>query len=138
MKALGASMRRRGLAYVLAATLLVLLAGAAGMHAFERDVPGGLDTYGEALWWTAMLLASLGSDYWPRTAEGRVLCFVLALYGFAVFGYVTAALASFFVGHDAASDEGEVPSAEHLGALRSDIATLTAELRALRSERGSG
>ena len=32
-----------------------------------------------------MLLTSLGSKYWPRTAEGRVLCFILALYGFAVF-----------------------------------------------------
>ena len=48
-----------------------------------------------------MLLTSIGSEYWPQTAEGRVLCFLLSLYGFAVFGYVTAVLASFFVGRDA-------------------------------------
>lgn len=59
--------------------------------AFEDQVPGGLKSYGVALWWTAM----------PQTAEGRVLCFLLSLYGFGVFGYVTAVLASFFIGRDA-------------------------------------
>ena len=105
MRALGASMGRRGFGYVVALSVVVTLAGAAGMYAFEGDVEGGLQTYGEALWWTAMLLTSLGSEYWPRTAEGRALCFILSLYGFAVFGYVTAALGTFFVGRDA-EDEG--------------------------------
>src|SRR5688500_12078825 len=66
MKALGASMGRRGFGYVVALSGIVLLAGAAGMHAFESEA-GGLTTYGEALWWTAMLLTTLGSDFWPRT-----------------------------------------------------------------------
>ncbi len=43
----------------------------------------------------------MGSDYWPRTPEGRILCLLLALYAFAVFGYVTATLASYFIGRDA-------------------------------------
>lgn len=102
LRSLGAAMRRRGFGYVLALTVLVTLAGSAGMYAFERGVPGGmLDDYGSAVWWTAMLVTTMGSDYWPRTPEGRVLCFLLALYAFAVFGYVTAAIASFFVGRDA-------------------------------------
>ncbi|HEU4508430.1 MAG TPA: ion transporter, partial [Pyrinomonadaceae bacterium] len=91
MKALSASFGRRGFGYVSALTGLVLFAGAGGMYAFENEVPGGLNSYGVALWWTAMLLTSIGSDYWPQTAEGRVLCFLLSLYGFGVFGYVTAA-----------------------------------------------
>jgi voltage-gated potassium channel len=48
-----------------------------------------------------MLLTSIGSEYWPRTGSGRALCLLLAIYGFAVFGYITAALASYFVGRDA-------------------------------------
>ena len=32
--------------------------------------------------------------------EGRILCFILVLYAFSVFGYVTATLATFFVGRD--------------------------------------
>ena len=95
--------RQRRLGYVLIVTTFVVFAGAAGMYAFERDVAAanaGIRSYGDALWWTAMILTTLGSDYWPRTAEGRLLCVLLALYTFAVFGYVTAALASWFIGQD--------------------------------------
>lgn len=51
------------------------------MYAFEREVAAenGLDTNGEALWWTAMLLASIGSEYWPQTPEGLMLCLLLSL-----------------------------------------------------------
>jgi voltage-gated potassium channel len=103
MNALRAGMRRRGLGYVVALTGLVALLGAAGMYAFERapEVEGGFTGFGDALWWTAMLLTTMGSAYWPVTAEGRVLCLLLALYAFAVFGYITAAFASVFVGRDA-------------------------------------
>ena len=47
-----------------------------------------------------MLLTTRGSDYWPRTGEGRLLCLLIAVYAFAVFGYVTAAIAAYFVGRD--------------------------------------
>ena len=135
MRALGASMGRRGFGYVIALTMLVILAGAAGMYAFENNPGGnGLNSYGAALWWTAMLLTSLGSEYWPQTAEGRVLCFLLALYGFAVFGYVTATLATFFIGRDAESDEAEVAGANQIEELRAEIAALRGEIRALSNQ----
>ena len=102
MRTLGLGFRRRGIGYLILLTLLVAATGAAGMYRFELDAPGGpgFSDYGSALWWTAMLLTTMGSDYWPRTAEGRFLCLVLALYAFAVFGYVTAAIAAYFVGKD--------------------------------------
>jgi hypothetical protein len=50
--------------------------------------------------WTAMLLTTMGSDHWPRTPEGRVLCLLLAIYAFAVFSYVTASITAYFVGKD--------------------------------------
>ncbi len=98
----------RVVARAAALAVLVALLGAGGMLAFEpaSEVEGGFASYGEALWWTAMLLTTMGSEFWPRTAEGRVLCFLLSLYGFAVFGYITAAFASFFVGRDAERREG--------------------------------
>ena len=100
---------------------------------FESDltIGEGLKSYGEALWWTPMLLTSLRSEYWPRTAEGRVLCFILALYGFAIFGYVTATIATFFVGRDAESDDAELAGAKSVEALRTDIAALRNEVRSL-------
>ena len=102
MRSLAVGFRHRGIGYVVVLTLLVTLVGAAGMYRFELDAPGGpgFADYSTSLWWTAMLLTTMGSDYWPRTAEGRILCLVLALYAFAVFGYVTAAIAAYFVGRD--------------------------------------
>jgi voltage-gated potassium channel len=130
MRALGATMKRRGFAYVAALTLIVGLAGAAGMYAFERDLPGGrgLGSYAEALWWTGMLLTTMGSDYWPHTPEGRVLCFALALYSLGVLGYVTAVLATFFIGRDAEDDTAEVAGANAVDALRAEIAALRQEI----------
>jgi len=131
MKALGASLSRRGFGYVLALTILVTFAGAAGMYTFENDAPGGLNSYGEALWWTAMLMTTMGSQYWPQTAEGRVLCVFLALYAFGVFGYVTATLATFFVGRDAENADAELAGATQLAALREEMLALRDEIRAL-------
>jgi voltage-gated potassium channel len=130
MNALRKSMGRRGFGYVVGATFLVALLGAAGMLAFEpaREVEGGFESYGHALWWTAMLLTSMGSDYWPRTAEGRTLCFLLALYGFAVFGYITASFATFFLGQEAGNKESDVAGAGDIAALRNEVALLRAEL----------
>jgi voltage-gated potassium channel len=132
MKALRASFSRRGLGYVMGSTVLVTLLGAGGILAFEpaAEVEGGFSSYGDALWWTAMLMTSIGSEFWPRSAEGRILCFLLSLYGFAVFGYITAAFASFFVERDAAAPESETLSRADLAALRVEISALRAELGA--------
>lgn len=135
MRALGASMGRRGMGYVLMLTLLVLMAGAAGMFAFENEVtgPGGFEDFGAALWWTAMLLTTMGSSYWPETAAGRILCLLLSLYAFGVFGYVTATLATFFIGRDAEDDSAEIAGEHSITALREDIAALRSELAAQRA-----
>ena len=127
MRALGATMSRRGFGYVLALTAIVTLAGAAGMYAFERGNPDGrgLHSYGHALWWTAMIMTTFGSEYWPQSPEGRLLCFLLSVYALAVFGYITATIATFFIDRDAESPESPVPSAH-------SIEQLHAELRALR------
>lgn len=136
MGALGASMGRRGFGYVMALTLIVTLAGAAGMHAFERENSPGqaFATYMSALWWTAMMMTTMASEFWPRTTEGRLLCLLLALYAFAVFGYVTAALASFFVEREAQQEASDVPSARSIAELRSEMVAVRTELANLRRD----
>ena len=131
MRALGASLSRRGFGYVIALTVLVTFAGAAGMYAFENEAAGGPNSYAESLWWTAMIMTTMGSEYWPRTVEGRVLCVFLALYAFGVFGYVTAALATFFVGRDADRSDAEVAGSKQLAAVRNEVSALRDEIRAL-------
>lgn len=133
MGALSQTMERRGVRYVAALTAVVIFAGAAGMHAFERAAPReGFDSYPEALWWTAMLLTTIGSEHWPATAEGRALALFLSIYALGVLGYITASLASFFVGRDAESHSGEVAGEAALESLRAEIALLRDELRQLR------
>lgn len=134
MRALGANLQRRGFGYVVVLTVLVVFAGAAGMYAFENETPGGMNSYGEALWWTAMIMTTLGSQYWPQTFEGRVLCIFLALYAFAIFGYVTATLATFFVGRDAEDNEAELAGAKELAALREELTALRGDIRALSQQ----
>jgi voltage-gated potassium channel len=131
MNALRASMGRRGFGYVVALSLVVLVAGSAGMYIFEADLPEGqgYQNYGDALWWTAMLLTTVGSEYWPQTPEGRLLGFLLALYALGILGYVTATLASFFVGRDAADETGELPSTQSLQELHAEITALRAQLQ---------
>ncbi len=130
---MAASISRRGFGYVVALTVIVTLIGAAGMYAFENEIAdvSGLHNYGTALWWTAMLITTMGSEYWPKTPEGRVLCFFLALYAFAVFGYVTATLATFFIGRDADDDEAELAGAKSIQMLQGEIAALRCSISSI-------
>ncbi len=138
INALRKSFSRRGLGYVIGTTVLLTILGAAGMLAFEpaREVTGGFTGYADALWWTAMLITTMGSDFWPTTAEGRVLALLISIYGLAVFGYITASFATFFIGREAVADDGEVAGAAELKALRADILKLREELAASRRDTG--
>jgi voltage-gated potassium channel len=78
-----------------------------------------------------MIMTTMGSDFWPQTAEGRILTFLLSVYAFAIFGYMTATLASFFIGREVESDEGELTSHSHLEALQGEIRALREEIQRL-------
>jgi len=144
MRALGTTLSRRGAGYIIALTAVITVVGAAGMAVFESPTslaaefggaaePGaGLASYGDALWWTAMIMTTMGSEYWPSTPEGRILGWLLSLYAFAVFGYITAMIASFFFGQDRGENDQTLP-VEELVALRAEIGALREELQ--RSER---
>jgi voltage-gated potassium channel len=69
-----------------------------------------------------MLLTTMGSEHWPQSAEGRLVCLLLSVYAFAMFGYITATLASFFIGGDAASQRALASR------LDSELATLRGEV----------
>ena len=127
MKSLGATMKRRGFGYVFFLVLAVTFGGAAGMFAIEKGNPG-FENYGMALWWTAMRVITAGSDFWPTAPEGRGLALILSLFGYAVFGYVTATLASFFIGRDAEEEEAPVAGAKDVEELKKMIISLTKKI----------
>jgi len=131
MRALRFSMRRRGLGYVILLTSLITLVGASGIYTFERGTNPDLSSFGNALWFTAMMMTTMGSDYWPVTPEGRILSVMLGIYAFTVFGYVTAALASFFIGRDVDSDNAEISDIKSIKLLQSEIDALRSEVHSL-------
>ncbi len=103
LASLRATAARRGVGYVIAATALVMVVGAAGMAFFESPdalpTGEGLADYGDAFWWTAYAMTT-GAPTEPASGEGKVLGWLLSLYGLGVFGYLTATLASHFIDRD--------------------------------------
>lgn len=112
--------------FVVGVSVLVVLAVAAGMTFLERGAASGLGSFGEALWWSAAMLTTIGSGQWPATAEGRVLAFLMMVYSMAIFGYITATLAGYFVKRNADREREQQE--------RRDGGTLEAEVRRLRRE----
>jgi voltage-gated potassium channel len=137
MNALRHSLARRQFGYVGGMTLLVDTLGASGMLYFEpaKEVGGGFKSYADALWWTVMLLTTIGSQYWPQTGEGRILAVLMSIYGLAVFGYITAVLASFFIGRDAEEPDAPIAGADDLKKLRGEIAALRKVLEEREADR---
>jgi voltage-gated potassium channel len=133
-----ATMRRRGLGYVVLLTAVVVVVGAAGLYALERGGGSPLfASYGEALFWTARVAMTIGTEGWPATPEGRLLGLVVAVHGYAVFGYVTATFAGWVLGRDAADPAAEVAGAAEVRRLEREVARLTAALeRGQRVGRG--
>jgi len=132
MKSLGATMKRRAFGYVFTLILFVTFGGAAGMYAFERSTPG-FNNYGMALWWTAMRVITAGNEFNPATPEGRTLAFLIAVFGYAVFGYVTATIATFFIGRDAEEKDAPIAGANDIEELKKEIMNLTKSIDQLKS-----
>jgi voltage-gated potassium channel len=148
---LTSAMGRRGVGYVTVISIIVLFGGAAGMYNLENPhqllaqgfgnvvkLGGGLHSYSDAVWWTAMLMTTIGSQYWPVTTAGRALCFLLSMFSLGVFGYITAALASFFVDKEQTADKPRRGSEESIDALRADVHMLIREVQQLRERNPGG
>jgi len=143
MRAIRNTLGRRGAGYVAALSLIIIFAGAAGIYYFEGppasqatpDGPG-LQSYADALWFTIMLMTTLGSEYWPTTAEGRFLTVLISLYALGVFGYLAGTIASYFVESTGARPPSPGEPAtdgalqQEMEALRRQMALLSARLEA--------
>lgn len=126
-RSLAATMKRRAIGYVLAVSLLVVFGGAAGMYALENPNPGFQD-YGMALWWTAMRVITAGNEFFPVTPEGRTLGFVIAVFGYTIFGYMTATFATYFIGRDAEEKTAPVAGKKDIDEVKKMISELSANL----------
>jgi len=125
--------RGRQFAWVGALTVMVMLAGAVGVRFFDRGVEGApIQSFGSALWWSAAMVTTINNELYAVSTEARVLAILMRIFAVSVFGYITASIASYFIGtaRDGTSDGNETE------ALRSEIAALRREIAAARRETG--
>jgi voltage-gated potassium channel len=79
-------------------------------------------------------MTAIGSDYFPKTASGRVLSFLLGLFAIAVCAYLAATPVTFFVSQNA-SERAELAGTKSLQALPAEITALRTEIQIL-SQKG--
>jgi len=130
----GSSLRGRVGIYVAGSmTLIVFIAALAVLDA-ERGGSGPIQTFGDALWWALVTVATVGyGDAYPVTFEGRAVAVGLMLFGIGVLGVVTAGFASWLVERVDDLDEmenGVAATSADVEALRAEIAALRADLAA--------
>jgi len=124
------SLRGQVAVYVAGAAALVIFCAALAVLDAERGAPtGNIDTFGDALWWAATTVTTVGyGDRYPTTTEGRFVAVGLMLAGIALIGVVTASFASWLI------DRVRQVETDSRTATALDLNALHAEITALRSE----
>jgi voltage-gated potassium channel len=121
-----ALLRRRRLGQLALISAMVMLVGAALGFLLEAGAPGSpIEDFGDALWWSAALVTTIGSELYPVTPAGRILGFVLMIYAIGIFTYFIGSVASVLVAFDASRTQkpeergGVELSEDEVEALRS-------------------
>jgi voltage-gated potassium channel len=114
------------------AGLVAVVAGVAWLEVwrFESVHPdSGIHTLPDALWWAVVTLFTVGyGDLYPHTTGGRVAGIVLMASGIALFGWLTACLASLFV-----EKEGQAAIEIDQDSIHAKLDELTAAVQRLES-----
>jgi voltage-gated potassium channel len=86
-------------AYVAGTAIMALGLGALAVLDAEQDAPNAnIATFGDALWWSATTVTTVGyGDHFPVTTTGRLVAVVLMLVGIACIGAITAGVAAWLV-----------------------------------------
>lgn len=58
-------------------------------YEYEAPVNSAVKGFGDALWWAAMNMTTVGAEIFPVTAIGKVICVLLPIIGMAMFPVFT-------------------------------------------------
>lgn len=116
-----AIVKRGNVGYALLLAVLVVFIAGVLVWSVERDVSGSdIQSLIDALWWALATVTTVGyGDAIPVSDEGRAIAVALMIVGIAVFGLVSATLASIFVDNS---------RAEEAAALRAKLDAIEAKL----------
>lgn len=124
------SLRGRIALYLVGAVGLLVFVSSVAVLDAERDGPGRIQTFGDALWWSMATVTTVGyGDVVPVTFTGRCVAIALMLSGIAVLGVVTASIASWLMEQIADDSRATQASPADISALRSEIELLRRDLR---------
>ena len=95
-------LKRRRLGQLALISVLVILIGAAVGFILENNAPGSqIETFGDALWWSATTVTTVASEVYPVATGGRIVGFLLMLYAVSIFTYFVASIATMLMELDA-------------------------------------
>jgi voltage-gated potassium channel len=91
--------------YVALIAIGTVILGAVGVYVVEIGENRNIGGFGDALWWAATTVTTVGyGDVTPITVEGRLIAVTLMVVGIGVIGVFTATVASFFFEREQESD----------------------------------
>ncbi|MCA1703451.1 MAG: potassium channel family protein, partial [Actinobacteria bacterium] len=113
---------RHGLQHVLLVTVLVTVGVSGLVLAVEETADGSIGDFGDALWWAISTVTTVGyGDTVPTTAVGRGLAVILMITGIALFGVVTANLATFILERGSPDSQAATTAPENIGPQLDEI-----------------
>lgn len=126
--------RHRGLVWIVAAWLSVMVLCSLALFVAERGVNKAVASPLDALWWGVVTLTTVGyGDVYPVTPEGRVAASVLMLLGISLFATITATITSYLTHQDAANGHA-LDAIERLSKLHQAGALTADEFDAKKAE----
>lgn len=87
--------RRLMAAYVLTVTMFTYIS-ALLFYDCEMGVNSRLKSFGDALWWAAMNVTTVGAEIFPVTTTGKIICVILPVVGMMFFPIFTVYISEYY------------------------------------------
>jgi voltage-gated potassium channel len=117
--------------------VLVLVTGViavAGAFVVEVISPNSFSSFGDALWWAAQTVTTIGyGDVVPATGGGRVVALFVMFFGAAAVSVVTAVITAVFISYQ---QRRMGPEAERHGEIVTTLERIERRLEALERRAG--
>jgi len=118
--------------YVMAAAVALILASATGVWFFEGEGGGGINSWGDTIWWTIVTMTTVGyGDISPETGGGKAAAIAVMLAGITIFGIITANLAAWFTESKKEAEEDIL--AQQVNELTAAVEKLNKQIEMLRT-----